>query len=99
MSQGCVQLTTSFMVVLGWHLTTEGCDGSGILTAGHRWCLVQDFSAEPIRRPYSSTVRTSAKDALMMACHRTLGANSERIVDFFAKQGGTTKAKQRNERL
>mmetsp|Transcript_42191 Transcript_42191/g.108719 ORF Transcript_42191/g.108719 Transcript_42191/m.108719 type:complete len:304 (-) Transcript_42191:38-949(-) len=100
LSNGCVDLVRRHQFRKGWQVTSEGCDGAGYRTAdGTVWCFLQDVLAEVVRKPDLAQEYDPAKDALFLACERTLGANLDRVVAFLLKQRQGTWAMQRNERF
>lgn len=100
LAHGCTALVRKHQLEKGLAVTEKGCDGAGYRTyEGTLWCLLQDAQAEIVRKPDLAQEYHPAKDALYLACHRTLGANGARVVRYLLEHRGETRAKQRNERL
>lgn len=100
LEEGCVSLVRRLLLKLGWQVTTEGCDGAGFHSKdGALWCFLQEEAPEVVDRPELAEEYDPAKDALFLACVRTLGANAARVTSFLVSQRNGTRAKERNEWL
>lgn len=99
-SAGCVPNVRRLLLERGWSATTKGCAGSGVRGYdGDTWCLLQDETADIVRRPELALEYNPARDALMLACRRTLGDHSTDMAALLLEQRNSTPSRARNERL
>lgn len=100
LAAGCVSTVRRVLIGKGWQVTTADCGEIGFTTPnGERWCVAQDPTSEPVLRPAAVEEYDPAKDALFLACERTVGANAARIAAFLVSQRNNTPTMTRNEYL
>merc|ERR1712054_686150 len=81
LSQGCSKLVKRYLLKEGWSATSgEHCGGAGThATDGHRWCFLQDPTADALKHPLRLEEYDPASDSLIRACRGTLEQYRERI--------------------
>merc|ERR1740121_2202044 len=99
LAAGCTAMTRRALLQEGWQATTSGCDGAGHVAEGNTWCFLQDSTSSIIRRPELVSEYDPAKDALYLACQRTVGRHAARLSGFLVSQRNGTVPRARNEHL
>ncbi|CAK0886641.1 unnamed protein product, partial [Prorocentrum cordatum] len=97
LAAGCTAVTRRVLLQQGWQATTSGCDGAGHRVEGNTWCFLQDPTSSVVRRPELANEYDPAKDALYLACQRTVGRHAARLSGFLP--GNRTLRNTRTEHL
>jgi len=108
MAKGCAAIVRRKLAEDAWMLTHKGCDGAGHEFEGKKWCMLQDFTSDVLRRPELCEIYEPQTDAMYIACERTIGSYSRAVAKFLATidvhaqtEGNRnhTPARSRNEHL
>lgn len=99
MAKGCHSVVKKNLVEEGWQLTHQGCDGAGVEYDGRRWCMLQNFTDEVLRKKELCDIYLPEREAMYLACERTLGTHSREVAAYLVTNRNGTPARNRNEHL